>query len=1780
MAQSVDTKIVELKFNNDNFAEKVDSTLNRLQSLNKAIDEDGLGNALKNLGKNAKQVDMSGVTKGVEEASKGFSKLEIAGITALANISNAAVNLGKRLMSKLISPLTQGIMQGGLSRARNIEQATFQFEGLKIQKSDPTLSYYKEVMDAVLGTSYSYDVAAKAASQLAASNIGVKNTTRQLADGTKITSKVMTGDMTKALLGIAGVASMTGSDFDSMAQIFTRVAGQGKVMAMDLNSIASRGLNAAAVLADSMHKTEAEIRDMVSKGKVSFDDFSKAMSDAYGAHAKDSTLMFQGALDDVNAALARIGADFYGPALTAGRDILNSITPVVDAIHGKLEPALSKSSTFMGKASKSLSQYLDMLAYMIERFPKGQEAMSDWIAEHMNAWTNISDLYGRGNFKSAVDGLYDFMSKVDGMNGEGIDGWQMLADYLNKDVDAVKRLADEGKIGFNTFYKAFRQLWGQSDKLTNLVGITTVFDNYVRSCIAAVEPTERFNKHISVFFSIIKGTQSIVHSFGIMIGGVIDILATLAQHLAPLGHLLVDGAAATANFVVYLADFIATSKSFSAVIDGIVSIINKLFSLISVSKIAGAALAGIGKAFDFIVKAVEKVDEGLKRVLEAIRNVINRIIDKIHEILTNVDLLRSIMNDLKHAGMIVGLINLIGAIAKPMQMLTAIGDAFKNVGNSFSTMIKNISNIFSTLAGMVGKIGKLIDEITNAVKRMQELIIATAVLEIAFAIGVLAGSFYLLSKIKAEGIKDILPVMLSFASVLGGLLAAGQTLKKLTKVKKVWENSVDSIKGVGLAMIEFAAAIAIVAGAVYMLSKVDKKQLLYATGAIEVLMVTMMAMAKALSVTTTKDTGLKALWSGTKTSTSITKGLLGLVAMAEAIKIVSKALTNIATIEDPMQILYALGAIEALLWSLVGVTKILSGKEAVKMTKGTTALLAMAVAIRLLSKPVMEFASLDPEMLAQGTLAVIGLMTSIAIMAQLVSGAEGIVKTAAGILIVAFAIQKLSDVVIAFSSLNGEALVKGLGSVIGLIFGLGVALAIMPPEGVIAKAIAFVALALSLKVLSDTLLQVGNNFDAAFQGLAALSYLLIALYGAIVMFNKAPTGGILKLFGTLALGALTVVAFGAAIGVFGVGLSIFGAGLGVLASGVAQVGEVAPQLIVIMITFAIAVGILSSVGLGAIGVILALSVAFLMLGGGMALMGNGLDAVSTAIQMLVEIKGELAGTAKSIAEFVSKLSKLSEESTKIGEGFSSIAEPLKTIQEVAKGVTDSIQTLSEKYTELLTQTSTSMDTLSSALTTITSLNQSSMSQASEAIAAFIEKLKSISTDTEAVGQMGQTIANSMNVIQTAIQGVIDTMSYFQTYSVNQFNAMGESLNAIATPIKVLDSMRLKLVTLSQDLVSFVNSLSAMKDQASVVEEGATAITASLSEVSNAAGLMKANFSDLTSAMATTLTNIGSALVDIANGAAGMVAVKDNLGEAADAFTSFYNRLSTLSGTAASIAQGTNTIAAAVRSLGNAAKNSISKDSLVSSGKSLVLGLAKGIQDGKKNVSSAITTNLDNAAKQAKNKKSTFESVGKNLVAGMIAGINSKIPELTQAVIKLERLAERAVKAEAKVHSPSRVWMQIGAYMGEGLAIGIANSGSKVEEASTGLASVSEAAVTSAANAIAEIMENDSDINPTITPIIDLSNIDDGAAYIKSTLNPDALGLDAIYGGSLARSINRAFQNGDKNDPLNKLAKEIGAMNDTMNSRQLVNNIHIEGSEDPDAFADRLTRRFRLNARTI
>ena len=175
---------------------------------------------------------------------------------------------------------------------------------------------------AVTGTAYGYDAAAAVASQLMASNINDAD------------------EMEKHLTAIAGAAAMTGASFEEIGHIFTTVASNGRVMGDQLMSFSVRGLNLASVLAKSLNKSEAEMKDYISKGKVSFQEFSKALYDAYGSAAHKADETWSGVTSNVRAQLSRIGQLFAEPFVKNMIPVLAELKLRLKDVKNNLEPDL------------------------------------------------------------------------------------------------------------------------------------------------------------------------------------------------------------------------------------------------------------------------------------------------------------------------------------------------------------------------------------------------------------------------------------------------------------------------------------------------------------------------------------------------------------------------------------------------------------------------------------------------------------------------------------------------------------------------------------------------------------------------------------------------------------------------------------------------------------------------------------------------------------------------------------------------------------------------------------------------------------------------------------------------------------------------------------------------------------------------------------------------------------------------------------------------------------------------------------------------------------------------------------------------------------------------------------------------------------------------------------------------------------------------------------------------------------------------------------------------
>lgn len=438
MSRTIDQKVVEMRFDNAQFEQNVKTSMGTLDNLKKSLNMDGATRGLENVNQAVNNMSFDKMASGIEALQNRFSTLGIIGMRVIQNLTDAAMNF----INKGLNFVTEGIVQGGIRRAMNLENAHFQLQGLLKDETKVT-AVMKNVQDAVDGTAYGLDSAAKAASQLAASGMAAGD------------------DMFKALRGIAGVAAMTNSDYESIADIFTTVAGNGRLMGMQLTQLASRGLNAAATLGEQLGVTEAEVRDMVSKGKIDFQTFANAMDDAFGEHAKKANETFTGSISNIKSALGRIGALFISPLIEQNNPViklLNAIRERINDIKKGLEPLALTFTNFVKNVAGKLANTLGNLKVdkSVENFVNIATPLGGALANVFSALISVMKKAGEA-FKmvfpdEAVQGVIKFCEhlkelsknlKLDEKSAENLrDAFGGFFSIIKLQINVIKAIGD------------------------------------------------------------------------------------------------------------------------------------------------------------------------------------------------------------------------------------------------------------------------------------------------------------------------------------------------------------------------------------------------------------------------------------------------------------------------------------------------------------------------------------------------------------------------------------------------------------------------------------------------------------------------------------------------------------------------------------------------------------------------------------------------------------------------------------------------------------------------------------------------------------------------------------------------------------------------------------------------------------------------------------------------------------------------------------------------------------------------------------------------------------------------------------------------------------------------------------------------------------------------------------------------------------------------------------------------------------------------------------------
>ena len=240
-------------------------------------------------------------------------------------------------------------------------------------------------------------------------------------------------------------------------------------------------------------------------------------------------------------------------------------------------------------------------------------------------------------------------------------------------------------------------------------------------------------------------------------------------------------------------------------------------------------------------------------------------------------------------------------------------------------------------------------------------------------------------------------------------------------------------------------------------------------------------------------------------------------------------------------------------------------------------------------------------------------------------------------------------------------------------------------------------------------------------------------------------------------------------------------------------------------------------------------------------------------------------------------------------------------------------------------------------------------------------------------------------------------------------------------------------------------------------------------------------------------------------------------------------------------------------------------SFKNAGSSLINAFATGIRSKVSSISSAATSGLSSAISAIQRYRQNFYAAGKYLVEGFATGIRLYSWVSEKAASSMAQKAIDAANKTLDENSPSKVFIKIGGYVARGFGIGINRDSSVAEEAASSMASGAINKVRSAVSDIGNMISNDIDAQPTIRPVVDLTDVKTGAAAASGMF--DSLNTIGVRSNlnAITVAMNGKLQNGSNDDvisAINKLGTQLeSSRGDTYNFGDFT---YDDGSEVADA----------------
>lgn len=967
MSTTVDNRVVQMRFDNEEFEKKAHKSISTLDKLKNALKFSGASKNLDDVNKSFKEVDANPLLKAIEGVNGGLTTM-VAKATIVNRATNALIDTTKRF----VSSMTLGQVNAGwdkyaekTSAVQTIMSATskdFKDTGTQMSYVNNQLEKLNWFTDE---TSYNFtDMVG---------NIG-----KFTSNGIKLDKSVT------AMQGIALWAARSGANANEASRAMynlSQALSTGAVKLIDWKSIENANMATAefkenaietAVALGKLKKIGDGVYKTMQGNAVSVTNFNSALSDSW----LTSDVLIQ-VLDKYGSFTNKLYEVSEATDLTATQ-LLAAIDKYAD---GTLDLQAYANST--GVDVEELRGYLDELSsstYELGRksFQAGQEAKT--FAEAISAtsdavstgWMKTFELIfgdyeeAKKLWTSLANILYEVFAASGDVRNELFGEWRegggrkTLLEGINESMEAILRLITPFKDAFRDIFPAktsqdllnitaaFKKLaislQLNSKQMTNIRrimrGVFSVFDIFLivlKSVGNAVKDliAPQFSTFGDMLLAILATIGDLIYAFrnfirsgdkiSVSFGKVGEFASSLLEILKKLFNQFRSSAISQVSFKIIQNVFIGAAKAASDLLNYVKEVVSRIASL---DRITFANLIGIFKGigvdaqnwFKNLNFNITDSDGILDKFQNSVKTACSQIGMSFDNLQKNTD---KVFTTIK---------NLLEKIPWASIVSIAFGMTLIHQINKFVTAISGVSLPVENLAK---SLNKLLGSITGMFNAIKNSINVPTYAKIAKAIAILAASIGLLALLPSEKVEL---AAISLAGVIGAFLLFILVLGKLPNVSKT---AMSAVKVIAACIAGLAISMIALASAFKLLEEVDPNKLIDSTIAIGTLVGVLVFAAAQMNSNITRLSDASGKIKSTNTAAK------NLLAMSASIFIIAKALESISDIKfkDPAS---AIIAITAAVISVASLSVMIGKMKATDGLKNSAALLLGILSITVM----------------------------------------------------------------------------------------------------------------------------------------------------------------------------------------------------------------------------------------------------------------------------------------------------------------------------------------------------------------------------------------------------------------------------------------------------------------------------------------------------------------------------------------------------------------------------------------------------------------------------------------------------------------------------------------------------------------------------------------------------------------------------------------------------------------------------------------------------------------